>query len=73
MSFGSAYDIPRGAEILRTRASVQFRLSHPWPISPSYYYWQNLPKNICPATMRQGVRESGSEFPEGEINLILWD
>lgn len=73
VSFGSAYDIPRGAEILRTRVSVQFRLSHPWPISPSYYYWQNLPKNICPATMRQGVRESGSEFPEGEINLILWD
>lgn len=73
MSFGSAYDIPGGAEILCTRAGVQFRLSHPWPTSPSYYHWQNLPKNIHLTTMRQGVRESDTEFPEGEINLILWD
>lgn len=72
VSFGSAYYIPSGAEILHTRAGVQYRLSHPWPISPSYYNWQNLPKNIHLAAMRQGVRESGIEFPEGEINLILW-
>lgn len=72
VSFGSAYYIPSGAEILHARAGVQYRLSHPWPISPSYYNWQNLPKNIHLAAMRQGVRESGIEFPEGEINLILW-
>lgn len=61
---GSPLDIPSSGGTLSTRADVKFKLSHPWPITPLYYHWQNLSKSIQLVAMRQGVRESGTKLPK---------